>query len=134
MTLELRLLVYTTLLTWLMIIVASALKARMWTWRGIWVGLGNRDDVPEPLPVAARADRAAKNMLENLVMFAALVLVAHLAEADHEKVVTGARVFFWARVVYFPLYLAGVRVVRTIAWLISLAGLWMIIAATLGAH
>jgi uncharacterized MAPEG superfamily protein len=123
--------VYSVLLTWVMLLTASFLRARMWTPAGIMVGVGNRDDVPEPTPIAARADRAAKNMLENLVLFVALVVAVRLSGVDGDALVTGASVFFWARVAYFLVYLAGIKLLRTVVWLVSIAGLWLILAPAL---
>jgi len=39
-------------------------------------------------------------------------------------------VFFWARVVYFGVYLAGIKVLRTVVWAVSIAGLVMILMAS----
>ena len=52
------------------------------------------------------------------------------AAAGHlgRKTLIGAHLYFWARVVYVPLYAAGVPVVRTIVWTIATAGLLLVIA------
>src|ERR1043165_4972006 len=113
---DLRLLTYSVVLTWLMLLSASLLRARAWTPPGMVVAFGNRDDVPEPSPLAGRADRAARNMVENLVMFAALVCVANLLRLPSERLELGARLFFYARVLYFPVYLAGIKYLRTAVW------------------
>lgn len=126
MTPDLRLLAYSALLTWVMIMVASLLRTK----GSLALGFSNRDALPEPSPLAGRADRAAKNMLENLVLFTAAVVAAHGA-ADHDRVVLGARVFFWARVVYWPLYLAGIPYARTAAWATGVAGCALMLAAAL---
>ena len=130
MTADLHYLAYSAVLTWVMLLTASALRARMWTPKGFMLGLGNRDDMPAPSPVAGRADRAAKNMLENLVLFAVVVLVARLGGVAPDEIATGAAVFFWARVAYFFIYLAGLAFVRTAAWAVSIAGLIMILLAS----
>jgi uncharacterized MAPEG superfamily protein len=70
-------------------------------------------------------------MLENLLLFATLVVVAHLVEADEERTKLGARLFFWARLAYFPIYLAGVKVLRTIVWGVGVAGMLLIAQAVL---
>ena len=123
--------VYSVLLTWVMLLTASFLRARMWTPAGIRIGLGNRDDVPEPTPIAGRADRAAKNMLENLVLFTALLVAVRMSGVPGEKLVAGASVFFWSRVAYFLVYLAGIKVLRTGVWVASIVGLYMIVAPAL---
>jgi uncharacterized MAPEG superfamily protein len=115
-------------LTWLTLLVASLLRARGWTPAGMKIAFGNRDDLPEATPLAGRADRTARNTLENFVLFAALALVAHAAGAD-ARAYTGALVFFWARLVYIPVYYAGITYLRTGVWLVSIVGLAMMIAA-----
>ena len=52
---------------------------------------------------AGRADRAAKNMLENFLLFSALVLAAHAGGRAGARVDLGARIFFFARLAYFPI-------------------------------
>ncbi|HYU16324.1 MAG TPA: MAPEG family protein [Candidatus Acidoferrum sp.] len=131
MPLDARLLLYSTLLTWLMIIVASNLRTRSWTPVGLKLSFGNRHDMPGPSPVAERADRAARNMLENLLLFVALIVAAHLAGAPQERIDLGARVFFYARVLYFPAYLAGIAYLRTLIWTVSVIGLGVIFMAAL---
>jgi uncharacterized MAPEG superfamily protein len=87
---------------------------------------GNRDDLPEPTGWAGRAHRAHRNMLENLVLFAALVLVAHAAGKADATALLGAQIFFWARLAYALIYLAGVPWLRTGAWLVSVVGMALI--------
>ncbi len=128
---DLTYLVYSAVLTWFMLVTASILRSRGWTPPGLVVAFGNRDNVPEPSPLAARADRAAKNMLENLVLLAALIAAARFSGASTERVTQGAALFFWARVAYFGVYVAGLAYVRTAIWGVSVAGLVLIAAATL---
>jgi uncharacterized MAPEG superfamily protein len=129
MTTDLKLLAYSALLAWIMLIVASALRTKTWTLQGIRLGFGNRDDLPEPSPVAARAHRAAMNMLENLVLFIAALFVARSAGGDQARIELGAQLFFWGRLIYFPLYLAGVRYLRTLVWTVALVGLAVVLSA-----
>lgn len=126
-----RILVYLALLSWLMLVVAALLRTRILTAGGMRAAFGNRDGLPEPSPLSGRADRAARNMLESLVLFVALVVAAHLANADQHRIDLGARIFFYARVAYFPVYLIGISHVRTAIWLVSLFGLGIIAAAAL---
>jgi uncharacterized MAPEG superfamily protein len=39
----------------------------------------------------------------------------------------GATIFFWARLVYWPVYLAGIVYLRTLIWFVSLFGLFLIL-------
>jgi uncharacterized MAPEG superfamily protein len=129
MTADLLYLACSAILTWVMLMTASLVRARAWTPQGFVMALGNRDDLPAASPLAGRADRAAKNMVENLALFSALVLAARLGGIDGARLAPGASLFFWARVVYFPVYLVGVRVLRTAVWGVSIAGLALIVRA-----
>ena len=130
---DLHYLAYSAVLAWVMLMTAATLRTHIWTPKGLWLALGNRDDLAPPSAIAQRADRAAKNMLENLVLFAVVVLVARLGGVAPERIATGAAVFFWARVAYFLVYLAGIKVLRTAVWGVSIAGLVMILMASHGA-
>lgn len=123
---ELRLLAYSAILTWLMIVVAAGLKAGF----DLRVMFGNRADVAAPTPIAGRAARAAANMLENMVLFVAVTL-ATVGAHEHDRVVLGARIFFWARVAYFPVYLAGITYVRTALWLAGVVGMGVMLSTVL---
>ena len=93
---------------------------------GLPMLVGNRDNMPALAGWAGRADRAHHNMLENLVLFAALVLTASLAGKSNDTVVLGAQIFFWARLVYAGVYLIGIPWLRTGVWLVSMIGLVLI--------
>jgi uncharacterized MAPEG superfamily protein len=117
-------------LTWIMIMTASFLRTRAFTLPGMVKAFGNRDDLAAPSAASERADRAARNMIENLVLFVALAVADGLfGAAGDARVRLGAALFFWARVAYFPVYLAGIRYLRTLIWIVSLAGLGMMLAA-----
>lgn len=87
---------------------------------------GNREGLPEIRGWAGRAARAHRNMIENLVLFAALVLVAVVADKTNGTTLLGAQIFFWARVVYAGVYIAGIPWLRTAVWGVSVVGLAMI--------
>ena len=125
-SLDLRLLVYSTLLAWVMLMTASTLRLQSYKPAGLKLAFGNRDDVRERSPISARADRAANNMLENLLLFAALLLAAHAAGVPKERLELPARLFFYARLLYFPMYLAGIPYLRTVAWTVAVVGLALI--------
>jgi uncharacterized MAPEG superfamily protein len=87
---------------------------------------GNRDNMPELQGWAGRAERAHRNMLESLVLFAILVLAARALNISNNLTVLGAQLFFWGRVAHAGLYIAGVTWVRTAAWAVSVVGLLLI--------
>ena len=57
------------------------------------------------------------------------VLIAHVIGASSALTVWGAALYFWARVVYVPLYAFGVPYIRSLVWIVSLAGLVMVLAS-----
>jgi uncharacterized MAPEG superfamily protein len=128
---EIHSLLLCTALTFIMLLVASLMRSRGWTPSGMKVAFGNRDDVPEPSPMAARADRAAKNMLENMTLFCAALLAAHLANGNATRIALGAQIFFWARLLYFFTYVAGIAYVRTLLWAVALGGVAVIASTAL---
>ena len=124
---DLHYLALSAVLTWLMLVLASLLRARSWTPAGMQVAFGNRDAVPEPTPLAGRADRAARNMLEGLVLFTALVAAVRLGGKPAPA--SAAALFFWARVAYFAVYLAGIPYLRTLVWVAGILALGRIASA-----
>lgn len=119
------LVVLVAIMTWLTLLAASLIRARGWTMQGMRLALGNRDRLPEMTPLAGRAERTARNTLENFILFAALALTAHVTSASGPDVLRGAQLFFWSRLLYIPVYYAGIVYLRTAVWLVSIAGLAM---------
>jgi len=120
---ELSLLVWATLLTLVQAVVAVQ-GALMQV--GLPALAGNRDGLPEIKGWGGRAARAHRNMLENLVLFAALVLVAAVAGKTNATTLLGAQIFLYARLAYALVYIAGVPWLRTATWGVSVVGLAMI--------
>ena len=79
MTPLLSLVVYMAIVTWASLLAASLIRAEGWNLPGIMLVTGNRDNLPIPSPLAGRANRAARNTVDNFVLFAALATVAHVA-------------------------------------------------------
>ena len=72
---------------------------------------------PRPLaPWAQRMKAAHYNSVENLVLFATLVLIANAASISNETTVLMCQVYFWARVVHLVSYTLGIPWVRTLAF------------------
>jgi uncharacterized MAPEG superfamily protein len=88
--------------------------------------VGNREGFPALAGWAGRADRAHRNMLQSLVLFAGLVLAAHSAGIGNDMTLLGAQLFFWGRVAYAAVYLIGLPWVRTGVWAVSVLGLVLI--------
>jgi uncharacterized MAPEG superfamily protein len=120
---DLKYLLLSTLLCFVQMLVAA-------TGANQAVGLptlaGNREGMPEITGWAGRAKRAHLNMIENLVLFAALVLIAVAAGKANAMTATGAMIFFWGRVAYGVIYVAGISWLRTAAWFVSVIGMAII--------
>lgn len=89
--------------------------------RGLVNAVGYPDN-PAPLAKwAARMKAAHYNAVENLVVFAALVLVANAAGISSDATVLASKVYFWARVVHYVVYGLGVPWLRTLAFAVGFA-------------
>ena len=88
--------------------------------------LGPRDSLAPQGAALARAKRATSNMVESMMMFVPLVLIAAVTGKSNEMTAYGAMTFFLARLVYAPLYWFGVPVLRSLVWFVGLVGLIMI--------
>ncbi|MFH1805211.1 MAG: MAPEG family protein [Pseudomonadota bacterium] len=84
--------------------------------------LGNRDNLPERIGVAARGYRAHQNHLENLLPFAIVVLVINQAGISNAITIFGAVLFLIARIVHATTYIAGIPGPRPVAWFAGLIG------------
>ena len=88
----------------------------------VW-GLSDTVGYPaNPKPQSAWATRVMKahsNAVENLVVFAALVLAAHAAGISNSATATACVVYFWARVVHVLAYTFAVPWVRTLAFAVG---------------
>ena len=69
---------------------------------------------------ARRAKSGHYNGVENLVVFATLVLVAvALGKGDEPGILVATQVYFWARLVHFPSVAFGLPGIRTVAFLVG---------------
>jgi uncharacterized MAPEG superfamily protein len=94
---------------------------------GLMPLVGNREGFPEILGWGGRAGRASRNMAENLPLFAAVVLMAVALGQTNAMTLLGAQLFFWARIAYAVCYLGGIKWLRTLSWLASIAGIALIL-------
>jgi len=90
--------------------------------------VGNREAMPALTGWGGRAQRAHLNLLESLVVFAIAVLVAEMAGRTNAMTALGAALFFWGRLAYALVYLAGVPWLRTLVWAVSVAGIVLVLA------
>ena len=91
----------------------------MITTRGLLDAVGYPEDPAPMSPWAHRLKAAHYNAVENLVVFATLVLIAHAAGVSTSLTVTAANVYFWARVVHAVSYALAIPWVRTLAFAVG---------------
>ncbi len=128
MNTELTMLVYSVILTFLIISV-PALGGILQN--GLATQAGARDGLPEPSVFAKRARRLQDNMIENMVLFIPLVLAAQAAGVSTAQTALGAEIFVIARVLHAVIYLAGIPWLRPVAWAGGVVGMGMILLALL---
>ena len=124
MSIELQLLVWSAVLALVQVAVA-AIAAHSQV--GLPMLAGNRDDMPPLTGWALRAQRAHLNMLESLVVFAILILVAHVSGQNNAMTLLGAQLFFWGRLAHAIVYLIGIPWLRTAVWAVSFAGILLVL-------
>lgn len=98
--------------------------------RGLKDAVGYPDD-PQPLaPWAERMKKAHYNAVENLVMFAALVLMLNALGISNATTVMACNIYFWSRLAHYVIYSAGIPWLRTLSfaasWVCVLALLWQL--------
>jgi uncharacterized MAPEG superfamily protein len=101
--------------------------------RGLADAVGYPADPKPVAPWAQRMQAAHANAVENLVVFAALVLVADAVGATGGCTAAAATVYFWARVAHYLAYTFAIPWVRTLAfaagWAAQIAFAWQIFTA-----
>jgi len=127
MSLELAMLVASCALCLIQILIASHAASRQ---RGYRWSAGARDSGAVPLTgIAGRLERALRNLLETFPVFVAAVLLVHALGRDGALSRWGAVLYFSARVVYLPLYAAGVPLIRSLVWNVALFGIVLLLLA-----
>ncbi len=131
MSTELAVLAWGCILALVHVFVAVRFKTRQY---GTKWNMGARDEeLPPPQPIVGRLARAQANFFETFPIFAAAVLIVALADLGDRWTAIGAWLWLGARIVYLPLYASGVPVVRTIAFLASVAGIALVLRPALAA-
>jgi uncharacterized MAPEG superfamily protein len=110
---ELLYLVWVTVLTGLLWVPYILDRIAVW---GVTDTVGYPENPKLQSPWARRMMKAHLNAVENLVIFAVLVLVAQDAGVSNNVTVTACAVYFWARVVHLAAYTFAIPWVRTLAF------------------
>jgi uncharacterized MAPEG superfamily protein len=130
LTPELYWLVLTTLMTglfWIPYILQRILENGFWP--ALWSpqGLTHMD-----APWAQRMMRAHQNAVENLVIFAPLVLALHVTGANTSATTAACIVYFVARAAHFVIYTLAIPLFRTVAFRAGFAAQMVLALALLG--
>ena len=88
--------------------------------------VGPRDDGLKPSGRAARFQRASDNFGETFTIFAVCVLLAHLTQATGLLSQLGVTLYLGGRLLYLPLYAAGIPWIRTFAWNAATLGIVLV--------
>jgi len=125
MTLELRMLALSIVLGLVQIVLASHAASLQ---RGyVWTASSRDETVPELAGVAGRLARALQNFVETFPLFAAGVLIAHVAGTHGWMTEWGVQLYFWGRVTYLALYAGGVFLLRSLAWNVAALGIVLVL-------
>jgi len=90
---------------------------------GLAYAMSNRDGSKSAGPMAARLQRGISNYVESYGAFIALAVALLLSGKTGGLGAIGALIWFWARVVYIPVFAGGSAVLRTGIWTVSMVGL-----------
>lgn len=124
MTTDLKMLLAVSILSLLHFMPYFFAYLKHWGISGI---VSNRENMPELPGWANRALAAQQNLNENLIHFSIIVLIVHVLGLSNEMSALGATIFFYSRLVYWLVYIAGIIWVRTMAFMAGLIGEVMII-------
>jgi uncharacterized MAPEG superfamily protein len=117
-----------TVLMWIPYMAARILT------RGAARTLANPDPAFPPDPAwADRARRAHTNAVENLAVFAPLVVIAALIGVSTPATILASKLYLGARLVHYAVYAAGIPVVRTLAFMVGV-GATLVIAVAVLSH
>ena len=87
--------------------------------RGLADAVGYPDNPKPQSPWAQRLMKAHANAVENLAIFATLVLAAHAMGVSNSAIASASMVYFWARVVHAATYTFAVPLGRTLAFAVG---------------
>ncbi|HEX8654228.1 MAG TPA: MAPEG family protein [Allosphingosinicella sp.] len=131
MSTELVVLAWGCVLALVHVFTAVRVKTRQY---GTQWNMGARDEaLPAPEPIVGRLARAQANFFETFPIAAAAILIIHAAGLETRWTAIGALVWLAARIVYLPVYAAGIPKLRTLIFLVSVVGIGMVLWPALGA-
>lgn len=125
MAVEIKILVLGALLLFVHIFTATRFKTAQY---GRKWNVGARDeDLPPPNAMTGRTMRAQANFQETFPIAIVALLGVVLANKTSASTALGGWIWLGARAVYLPLYAAGIPVIRTIVFVVSIVGLAIVL-------
>ena len=125
MTTELFVLAWGSVLALVHIFTAVRVKTMQY---GTKWNMGARDEVlPPPEPIVGRLARAQANFFETYPVAVAAILIVSIADLESRWTAIGAIIWLVTRILYLPIYAAGIPRIRTAIFLISVVGIVMIL-------
>jgi uncharacterized MAPEG superfamily protein len=101
--------------------------------RGLWGAMDNPSPRAKPQsPWAQRLYFAHTNAVENLVIFAPLVLILDAMDRSTQSTAIACAVYFWARVAHVIVYALGIPVLRTLAFTVGFLAQAVLVLAIFG--
>lgn len=125
MAVEITILALGAVLLFIHIFVATRFKTAQYGRK--WNVSARDQTLPEPNPVTGRLMRAQANFQETFPIAIVALLGVVIAGKTSQWTALGGWIWLGARVVYLPLYWAGIPAARTVVWTIALIGLAMVI-------
>ncbi|MEA5464738.1 MAPEG family protein [Leptothoe sp. PORK10 BA2] len=93
---------------------------------GVGYALSNRDEPPNATHLSGRIQRAKTNLVENLLIFTSLILMAQALGISTGLTRLGAVLFLVSRILHAIVYVVGITHLRSLIWVVSLMGMAMI--------
>ena len=128
-SIEIQMLCWSLVLGLVQLVISTTLSVKD---LGLPYASGPRDTPPPPVKViTGRFLRGFHNFRETFVYFAVSVLLITILNKTSSTTALGAQLYFWARLLYVPVYAAGIPVARTAVWTVSVIGLVMVLLGAL---
>jgi len=125
MAVELKILALGAVLLFIHIFTATRFKTAQYGRK--WNVSARDAALPPPNPISGRTMRAQANFLETFPIAIVALLGVVIANRTSQWTAIGGWIWLGARVIYLPLYAAGVPVVRTILWTIGMVGIGLVL-------
>lgn len=122
MTFEFKVMLATGFLYWFLGHVGIPTKTRI---AGMAWNMGNRETSPEFPAWIDRADRAQRNLLESLPLYFALAICLSSCGISNAYTQLGAWLFLGGRLAHAAIFIAGIPIIRTVAYAVAMAGLML---------